>query len=146
MSAPVRLVLEAGALGLALLYCRRGFFAVTVVGNSMAPEIVDGDCVLAWRLVHGREWRRGDVAVFAHPDGIQGSIDGDKYLIKSVACAPGDVIPETLRGLVSWTTNTRMASGWLILQGVASKSSSHGYLVPTNVILARVLWRAKSLD
>lgn len=71
----------------------RRWTRVTVRGNSMAPTLRDGQRLLARRL--RRDPRRGEVIVFAVPEGMRDPAD-PPCRIKRIAAVAGDPVPDWL--------------------------------------------------
>lgn len=96
----------AVAGGAGLLWLRRTWLVVDVIGESMAPTFANGDRVLVRR---GRAdgLRVGDVVVFGGP------LDDDRpppeavrpvKVVKRVAALPGDPLPEAVPAVDGGTT------------------------------------------
>ncbi|MFI6578545.1 S26 family signal peptidase [Nocardiopsis sp. NPDC050513] len=109
---------EASALGLALtavavagggwlLWLRRTWLVVDVVGESMVPTFGSGDRVLV-RRGRTEALRVGDVVVFGGParDGGRPSLrsGAPSLVVKRVAALPGDPLPDTVPGRGRGTT------------------------------------------
>ena len=94
--------LAAAALGAgaALVWGRRRFLLVTVVGNSMAPTYRDGQRIL---LRRGR-YAVGDVVMFPAPD--RPGVDVD-WLVKRAVALPGDPVPPDVAALTGVGTVPR---------------------------------------
>jgi len=83
--------LVAAAAAAAVVAVRRGWVAVTVVGDSMSPAFRDGDRV----LVRRRPPVRGDAVVVEAPASIRFA---GRWNLKRVAALAGDPVPESVRG------------------------------------------------
>lgn len=102
------ILLAAGpvaAVALALAVMRRCFVVVTVTGTSMSPALKPGDRVLVRRGA-GDMVRAGRIVVFGRPhDECLGWTDSARvgrtiWLIKRVAAAGGEAVPEAARPAV----------------------------------------------
>jgi signal peptidase I len=94
----------AAAVLAAVAAIRRRLVLATVVGESMAPTLRDGDRVLVVRRP-GDRLRRGDVVLLRAPDraGGQGRAPREPdsgWRIKRIVAGPGDPVPDALRDRV----------------------------------------------
>jgi signal peptidase I len=99
-------LVPAAAVVLAVVAVRRCFVVVTVSGASMAPALEPGERVLVRRGT-GDWLRAGVVVVLRQPeDGCRvqavlpdaaGHRGGDGWVIKRVAAADGDAVPDSVR-------------------------------------------------
>ena len=123
----------------AVIYLRRRFVVVRVHGTSMLPALRDGDRVLvrrSRRLRHGRghghRLTPGMVALLASPP------DGG-WVLKRVAAAHGDEVPESVRPAVGGTA--QVPPGMLVVLGDNDRSTdsrSWGFLSAEQVLGAVV--------
>lgn len=118
----------AGAVGLLAAvagvawWLRRSLVQVTIDGDSMAPNLVDGQTVLLRRNRSVRV-NRGDVVAMA-PEFIETAVpvsEGDRsggrlWIVKRVAAAPGDPIPPGL-GVLAERAGEPVPDGHLVLLG-----------------------------
>ena len=92
----IGLVLAGGA---GLLWLRRTWLVVDVIGESMAPTFMDGDRVLVRRVRVGA-LRVGDVVVFGGPlhddDRPPPELGRPVMVVKRVAALPGDPMPDSV--------------------------------------------------
>jgi signal peptidase I len=114
IALPVALVAAAllVAAVLAVAAVRRRFVVVTVSGASMAPALLPGDRVLVRRAT-GDQVRVGAVVVVRQPEdecgvppGLPGVGPGDDglWMIKRVAAASGDAVPDSVRAAAGGAT------------------------------------------
>jgi signal peptidase I len=118
--------------GAALLWGRRRFLLVTVVGQSMAPTYHDGQRLL---LRRGR-YAVGDVVMFAAPDRAGFDVD---WLVKRAVALSGDPVPADVAALTGAGTVPR---GRLVVRSDAAKgldSRQLGFIDSRDVIGA-VCW------
>src|SRR5579875_3762157 len=119
------LILVAAAT-LAALVVRRRFVIVTVSGTSMTPALRPGDRVLVRRGTSQR-LRPGTVVVVRQPDdgcrapGGSRPDRGRGWVIKRVAAADGDTVPESVRPAVSGARV--VPSGKLVVLGDSDSSA-----------------------
>jgi signal peptidase I len=124
-------VLTGLGAALALILVRRRWFVVRVAGHSMSPTYVDGERVL-FRWVRPGGCAVGDCVAFTPLWS-----DGDpRWLIKRVAAAAGDALPEAFRAATG-VTDAVVPPGCLVVLGDNPESldSRHfGYLPAANVV------------
>jgi signal peptidase I len=102
-------LLAAACLLLALVVrLRRTYSIIRVDGDSMAPTLVDGDRLLARRVLPA-DLRRDQIAVVDNP-----LIGGERFLIKRITALPGDAVPPEARGVIH---DDRVPEGRLVLLG-----------------------------
>lgn len=82
----------AGLLVAGVVWLRRRYVLVTVVGTSMTPTLQPGDRVLVQRVPLGRI-RRGDLVVVAPPTDLPSLSDDPPWLVKRAVALPGDPVP-----------------------------------------------------
>ncbi|MEU6033840.1 S26 family signal peptidase [Actinomadura sp. NPDC047616] len=129
-----------------MVWLRRRYLVVDVVGSSMEPTFRPGQQVVA-RRVQGRRVRADDVVVVRDIDGIgpPGAPDVDdkllRYapcLIKRVVARSGDPVPRDLIPALRDVTEPVVPEGRIVLAGdnaVASYDSrKHGYYLEKQVI------------
>jgi signal peptidase I len=118
--------------GAALIWGRRRFLLVTVVGNSMAPTYRDGQRLL---LRRGR-YAVGDVVMFPAPDRPGFDVD---WLVKRAVASSGDPIPPDVAALTGAGTVPR---GRLVVRSDAAEgldSRQLGFIDSRDVVGA-VCW------
>lgn len=119
-------------VGIALLWGRRRFLLVTVVGHSMAPTYRDGQRLL---LRRGR-YAVGDVVMFAAPDSAGFDVD---WLVKRAVALSGDPVPPDIATLTGARTVPR---GRLVVRSDAAEgldSRQLGFIDSRDVIGA-ICW------
>lgn len=135
---------------IAALVLRRMFAVITVDGDSMWPELVPGDRVLVRRGGAGR-LRRGQVVVVEQPDeassraqGSRASLASGSWIVKRIAAAPGDPVPDACAFAVAGLPGGPVPDGKLVLLGDNPESShdsrQFGY-IPAGRVLGVVLHR-----
>jgi signal peptidase I len=131
------ILLAAGpvaAATLTLVVLRRRFVVVRVAETSMAPALQPGDRVLIRRGAGGMV-RVGRIVVFgqpidecdAHSDAAP--VSGTRWMIKRVAAAGGDAVPDEARLAVSGATV--VPPGMLVVLGdnhASADSRTWGFL------------------
>ena len=137
------LILMAAAT-LAVIVLRRRFVIVTVSGTSMTPTLRPGDRVLVRRGT-GRRLRMGTIVVLLQPDDGCRAAGGplaqrDRgWVIKRVAAAGGDAVPEAVRPAVRGALV--VPSGSLVVLGDSEGSADSrvwGFYVASQVLGAVV--------
>jgi signal peptidase I len=130
-----------GAGALALLVLRRRLVVVTVAGQSMRPTYLSGDRVLV-RRVSGDAVQRGQVVVFAEPDGH--AVGPRGWMIKRVVAAPGDPFPRRLEPRLADRPEGQVPADRLVVLGDNPNGSydsrTFGY-VPGGQVLGVVVRR-----
>ncbi len=82
-----------GAVVVALIIKTFVVQAFKIPSESMSPTLMNGDRVVVNKLSYdAHDLNRGDVVVFARPDGLPAGPDDPKDLIKRVIGLPGDTI------------------------------------------------------
>jgi len=110
----------------ALLLARRLFIVVQVTGTSMSPALMPGDQVLVRRGAR-RELRAGRIVVFVGPRDERLLWEGSQraarhwWMIKRVAAADGDAVPDAARAAVGGTA--KVPPGMLVVLGDGARSS-----------------------
>jgi signal peptidase I len=138
------LILMAAAM-LAVVVVRRRFVIVMVNGTSMAPALRPGDRVLVRRGA-GKRLRPGTVVVLRQPDdGCRAEGGGPpagwhrEWVIKRVAAADGDTVPDSVRHAVHGARV--VPSGKLVVLGDSEGSADSrvwGFYVTSHVLGAVV--------
>ena len=122
-------VLGAGA---ALVWGRRRFVVVTVVGRSMAPTYRDGQRIL---LRRGR-YAVGDVVMFPAPDRPGFDVG---WLVKRAVALSGDPVPADVAALTGAGTVPR---GRLVVRSDAPEGldSRHLGFIDSRDVVGAVCW------
>lgn len=113
MISDVVIAVGVAVVGLGVVAARRRRMVITVEGNSMVPTYSDGDRLL---IRKGTTCRRGDVVVFANPNGPE---PGPPMLVKRVAAVCGDKVPEAVYPRVG---EQRVGPGRIVVLGDAPLS------------------------
>lgn len=137
-------VCPVAAATIAVMVVRRRFVVVEVAGTSMAPAFSSGDRVLVRRRA-GRQIRAGAVVVLPHPHdecpawddfARSGSrLAGTRWVIKRVAAAQGDPVPESARDAVRGAAI--VPPGMLVVLGDNARSADSrtwGFLPASDVL------------
>jgi signal peptidase I len=82
----VGLVTATAGAAAVLVWARRHFILITVVGSSMTPAYADGERLLLRR----GGYATGDVVMFRSPEHFPGEME---WLVKRVTAMPGDPVP-----------------------------------------------------
>ena len=122
-----------------LVWARRRWLVVTVVGQSMLPTLRDGQRILARRPRRRQAFAAGDVVVFSLPEPLAHEARANRdvgYRVKRIAAAAGEALPP-------WFASSAMGSARVpphqfVVHGDAagSEDSRHLGLVARAQILA----------
>jgi signal peptidase I len=124
---------------LVLVALRRCFVVVTVTGTSMSPALLPGDRVIVRRRP-GDELQAGRIVVFGDPRrdcpgwGYQPDAR-NRWMIKRVAAAQGDAVPDVARAAVGGVCV--VPCGMLVVLGDSANSTdsrSWGFLPAAAVL------------
>jgi signal peptidase I len=141
-------IVPVAVVALAIAAVRRRFVVVRVSGTSMAPGLLPGDRVLVRRGCGGRIGA-GTVVVLPLPalaepgrppdTGLSRRRPRTEWMIKRVAAAPGDTVPESVHRAVGGVTV--VPPGMLVVLGDSTRSVDSrlwGFLPAERVLGAAV--------
>jgi signal peptidase I len=138
----VAAVAAIGAVAIGMLRWR--YAIVTVRGPSMAPDLSDGDRVLA-RRCGIRRLRAGELVIFREPGRLARprrpawltGANHDVWVIKRIAAIPGDPVPEAVRPVTNGTTVVPRGSLVVLGDAPGSRDSRIWGFVPASYVLGR---------
>jgi signal peptidase I len=138
------LVVIVGAVVVALIIKTFVVQAFRIPSDSMVPTLRDGDRVLVNKLSYNaHDINRGDVLVFARPDGLPASPDEPEDLIKRVIGLPGETV--TAREGTIFIDERELTEPYLT-EGTATFNIDTPILVPDEHVLVLGDNRTNSTD
>ena len=128
VTAAIATLATAGAL----IWARRRFLLVTVVGNSMSPTYHDGQRLLVRR---GR-YAAGDVVMFRAPDTVRFDV---AWLVKRAVALAGDPVPPDMTASVGAAT---VPPGHLVVRSDAAGGLDSRRLgfIDSHDVIGAVTW------
>jgi signal peptidase I len=117
------------------------YAVVTVHGQSMEPELADGDRLLT-RRCGLRRLRPGQLVIFREP-GLPGrrrpawltGAGRDRWVVKRVAAVPGDPVPPAVRPAVAGTGVVPARMVVVLGDAARSQDSRQWGFIPARAIL-----------
>jgi signal peptidase I len=133
---------QLAALGVAVAVVasvRWRYSVVTVHGQSMEPELADGDRLLA-RRCGVRRLRCGQLVIFREPGlsrrpaWLTGA-GRDRWVVKRVAAIPGDPVPDTVRSIARLAEVVPRRAIVVLGNAAESRDSRHwGFIAGSQVL------------